>query len=189
MARPKSGTHIKPPPGSPYQTPEQEYVESPNGIGLRELSAKWGVGMSAIARWSGRNAWGTKRKRHLDKIEQERHEAAGKAEAVEAARVARELARLRVDAVLQHAQTARALRALIIARMREPNRSVGDVQKLASALGNVVEVERAALGIVGRSEVEVSMRGGVIVAPATSTPSDWERLFGSTKPDDDGEPT
>ncbi|MBI4872602.1 MAG: hypothetical protein HY814_13660 [Candidatus Riflebacteria bacterium] len=123
-----------PPPGSPYPTPEAEYVEGP-GVGLRELAVKWGIGFRTIARWSTGNDWAIKRQRFQADIERQARER----------RVARYV-RQRERVHDGNARLARALRSAVEARLSgQP--TARDLASLSAAFARVARELRVAYGL------------------------------------------
>lgn len=182
----KTGPAFVIPPGSPYTTPEQEYVESPEpGIAVRTLAVKWQACHRTLQRWSEGVArrtglrtdidghgetWPQKRARFLAHIGRAREEAAAAAHSKAVIANAKEMAILRADAPKRHAQLSKAIQARIAKKLAQPDLSVSDISKLAVALRNAVEVDSVALGLrevdhfAGSSD-RPSVRGSLLGAP------------------------
>ncbi|MBI2943554.1 MAG: hypothetical protein HYY25_05090 [Candidatus Wallbacteria bacterium] len=116
-----------PPASCPYPSPEAEYVESPEGIGLRELAAKWRVPFRTVARWSTGNDWPTKRQRFQADIERAAREQ-------RAAKYARQRERIHDG----NARLARRLRGAIVSRLA----GGPDARELAALSAAFVRVAR-----------------------------------------------
>ena len=157
----KTGPTFVIPPDSPYATPEQEYVEG-QGITIKALAEKWQGCKRTFDRWSegvsrrtglrtdlgGRGeTWAEKRARFLAHIGRAREEAAAAAHANAAAANAKEMATLRADAPKRHAQLSKAIQTRIAKKLAQPDLSVSEIQKLAAALRNSVDIDAAVLGL------------------------------------------
>lgn len=137
------------PPGSPYPTPEAEYIESPDGINHKDLAAKWGVTWQWVKHRSDKGRWVEKRKAHLESLAEARTRGAAQAERERALK----MGRMREEAPSRHAKLSQALQARIAAKLQNAGITTVEIQRLASALRNAVEVERLSLGLTCRVEV------------------------------------
>ncbi len=67
-ARPRKKSLWTRPKGSPYDSPGEEYIFSPEEIGLQEIAKKWGVNLRTIKNWSVKQNWVVKRMQYHEMV-------------------------------------------------------------------------------------------------------------------------
>ncbi len=67
-ARPRKKSLWTRPKGSPYESPGEEYIFSPEEISLDKLCKKWEVNLRTIKNWSVKQSWIDKRKQYHEMV-------------------------------------------------------------------------------------------------------------------------
>jgi len=165
--------------GSPSvhrRSAEREYIESDPIVTLKYLARKYKLIDRTVEKWAAADNWVERRRRHWLEVQRKSELAAQKATAKVAAENAAYLAERRARIPKEHADNANQLRTLIIGKMLEEGRSVLDLQKLASALKNVADLERLSTGLTSHE-----------VPPDHPAPPDIKNtLLGDPLPDPGG---
>ena len=135
------------PAGCRWRTPEEHYVTGDDDQTQAEVARVWGRSRRVIERWAVGYHWSEKRQQYREESENRARAAALDEDVRISKEINAELTRMRREAPRDEARIAKALQVEIVRRIQGGGMSIQDLQRLASALGNVVTVQRAALGL------------------------------------------
>ena len=120
----------------PYTTPRDEYVRSPQKIGLRELARRWDANFRQIADLCKKEQWVEQREQYQSQVQ-----------ALTDSKVAELVSESDAEATARHIATLKSIQAITGAFLASDNRPFKDKDSAINILLNAIKEERRCRGL------------------------------------------